>query len=249
MRKILLFALFVPVFFSCKEKDLSDNNPAPSTDNVVLQTSFIYGEDGIHYDSLYSNELGLQFYFSEVSVVFSNFVFTENSDTTLWLKEPALFSPSENQRLIGKLEPGGYAGKYSLRLGLDSLEGFNFSSGMAEDEPLKNSSVFRQDKQGIDQLIIKGRLLDPMNIFDSIGTIPFEYRVGTYLTSKIYISDNQNFNVSGNAKIPFIVQINLLPILDEFDMYTTRTIISDRNKWPDMAVALEMADSLQIGLF
>lgn len=248
MRK-LFFLLLIPALFACEEKDLTSENPAPSKDNINIQTSFIYDTLGLQLDSIYTNKVGLEFFFTEVSLVFSNFSFSEQGDTVINLPEPFFISMENKESFIGRIPPGGYSGKYSLQLGLDSAEGLGFNAAMANDEALRKSSVFRADGAGIDQVIIKGKLFDPTNPLDSVGSIPFEYRLGTPLTIQNKQSDTHNFSVSSSSKIPFIIQVNLWPVFKNLNIYADPLVESNPDNLFDISLAQQLADSLQISLF
>lgn len=248
MRK-LLFLLIVPAFFACKEKDLTTENPAKNKDNVNIQVAITYDTVGVQLDTIYTNNLGQRFYFTEMSFAFSDYTFSESGDTILREVEPFLITSDNKERLIARFEPGGYSGKYSLRLGLDSAHGLGYIQALAQDEELKNSSVFRLDGNGINHIIFKGRLFDPLNPLDSIGKIPFDFRVGTTAYSRSKVSDVNNFSVSGTAIIPFILQIDLWPVFNEMNIYDRPVIKTDPTNQFDMEAALEIADSLAVYLF
>lgn len=248
MRKIFYF-LLIPALFACEEKSLVEEDKVPDPNNISIQTSFVLDTSGLRLDSIYRNNLGQEFFFEEVTLVLSNYIFTEAGDSVINLPEPFLMTIEEPVKLIGKITPGGYSGKYGLQLGLDSAQGLGYTSGKAEDEDLKKSSVFRKDGLGIDQLVMKGKLFDPTDPLDSVGKIPFEYRIGTPLTVQTYYSDVQNFSVAGTNKVPFIIQIDLWPIFNDFDIYATPLLLSNPDNLFDMNDAIEMADSLRIDLF
>lgn len=248
MRKIFYF-LLIPALFACEEKSLVEEDKVPDPNNISIQTSFVYDTLGLRLDSIYTNNLGQEFFFEEVQLVFSNYIFVESGDTVVSLPEPFLMDLKEPVKLIGVITPGGYSGKYGLQLGLDTTQGFGYNSSLAKDEDLKNSSVFRKDGWGIDQVIMKGKLFDPADPLDSIGKIPFEYRLGTPITVQNYNSDVQNFSVSSSSKIPFILQVNLWPIFKNLDIKEMPLIESDPDNVFDMKEAEMMADSLIISLF
>ncbi|WP_417602629.1 hypothetical protein [Owenweeksia hongkongensis] len=248
MRKLFLL-LIVPAFFACKEKDLTTENPAKNKDNVNIETSILYDTSTVHLDTIYTNNLGLEFYFTEMSFAFSDYTFAEKGDTILHRPEPFLITAKNQERLISRFVTGGYSGQYGLRLGLDSAQGVGYTKAMAQDDELKNSSVFRLDADGIDHIVIKGKLFDPLDPLDSIGKIPFDIRIGTTAYSRSKISDVNNFSVSGTAVIPFIVQINLWPVFNDMQLYDRPVIKTDPTNQFDMDAALEVADSLQVNLF
>ena len=248
MRKFL-FLLLVPAIFACEEKDLTQDNPPNEKKNINIQTSFILDTSGIRVDSIYTNNVGLEFFFTEVKVTFSNYVFTEQRDTIVHFPEPFMVSLERPERLIGELPIGGYSGTYGLQLGMDSTQSFGFTSSSAQDEVLKESTAFRDDNYGIDHVIIKGRVFDPTDPLDSVGKIPFEYRIGTYLLNQNRNSAIQNFSVSSSSQIPFILQVDLWPMFAERDIVQVPMVASDPDNLFDMAEAQTLADSLRINLF
>lgn len=250
MRKILPFLLLL-FLFACKEKDLTTDNPGPPQENTLLATSFIYGDQGtIHPDSLLTNNLGYSFYITEVQVVLTDFFLREDQDTIITKDEPFIVSLKETDQYLVVLPPGGYSGYYGIRIGLDSVESVNIKpSKLPEGNELKNSDVFRNDGFGIDHLIIKGRLLDPLDPLDSVGKIPLEYRVGTYATSRVKGSLMKNFSISRNSSLKFVLQLDFEPIFNDFDLLNTPKITSDISNPADFLMAIDMADSLGVGLF
>lgn len=249
MRK-LLFLLIVPAFFACKEKDLTTENPAKSKDNANIQVVITYDTTAVRMDTTYTNNVGLRFYFTEMSFAFSNYTFSEKGDTILNVPEPFLVSFDKREKLIAQFLPGGYSGKYGLTLGLDSSQGLGYIQALATDEELKNNpDVFRLDANGINHIILKGRLFDPLDPLDSIGKIPFDFRVGTTALARHKISDVANFSVSGTAIVPFILEINLWPVFNELNIYDRPIITTDPTNQFDMEAAIEIADSLGVYLY
>ncbi len=248
MRK-LLFLLIVPAFFACKEKDLTTENPAKNKDNVNIQVSLRYDTSQVWLDTIYTNNVGLRFFFTDMSFAFSDYTFIEKGDTVLNQPEPFLITIENQERIISRFTPGGYSGKYSLRLGLDSAQGLFYSKPMAQDEELAQSNVFRLDQNGVDHIIFKGQLFDPLDPLDTIGKIPFNFRIGTTALSRLKVSDITNFSVAGTAVIPFILEINLWPVFNELNIYDRPIITTNPSNQFDMDAATEIADSLKISLF
>ncbi len=249
MKKILLLALFSSLI-ACEEKDLTDDNPAPEDKNTLVATSFIYGEKGIHSDTALSNDLGYSFFITDIQVVVNEFYFVEEGDTVADRTEPFIVSLKETDQQLLKLPPRGYSGYYGLQFGLDSIESF-FASPLLlpEGNELRNSNVYRKTADGIDQFIIKGRLLDPDNPLDTIGTIPFQYRLGTYATTRTEASLNQNFALARNSNVKFVLQINLEPVFEMLDIKKFPKVTSDPTVPADIALAISMAENLEIDLF
>lgn len=249
MKKIFSLVL-LSALFACEEKDLTVDNPAPSDKNILLATSFIYGDEGLNPDSVLTNDLGYRFFITEVQLVASHFFFVEGEDTVVERTEPFVVSMKQTDELILNMPPGGYSGYYGLKFGLDSLESATITpSKLDEDSDLKNADVFRNDKLGIDHVIIKGRLINPTDPMDSTGTINLNYRLGTYYTTKVKTSQNLNFSLMRDSQVKFIMQVDVEPLLNSFDMFKTPQIVTDPTIPVDFNTALDMADSLKIGLF
>lgn len=250
MKKIFgLLAL--SLLISC-EDDISTNNPDPNPneDNVLLASSFLYGNVGINPDSMLVNNLGYAFFVTDMSLVFSSIYFVEGGDSVAGSTDPFVVSLGSFDQFVLKLLPGGYSGDYRLELGMDSLTGATFDpAALPANDPLIEADVFRLDGTGIDQIIIKGRMIDPTDPLDTIGNLPFEYRIGTDITTRYYQSLQQNFSVTRNAKAKLIMQIDLEPVLKDFDILATPYVVSDPSVPVDMAKAVEMADNLSIGLY
>ena len=179
MRSLLIISALFVLLTSCEEEDKTINNPAPDPENALMQLSTIYDGMRLHPDSVMTNNLGLDFHIDETVIVFSNFFFREDGDTSVFRGEPFLLTSSKPTNRIVRFPAGAYSGVYGLRMGLDSMASANvIVNGLPSDSELRDASVLRQDGLGIDHLIIRGRLLDPFSPPDSAGFIPLNYRVG-----------------------------------------------------------------------
>ena len=67
MRKIFYF-LLIPALFACEEKSLVEEDKVPDPNNISIQTSFVYDTLGLRLDSIYTNNLGQEFFFEEVLI-------------------------------------------------------------------------------------------------------------------------------------------------------------------------------------
>jgi hypothetical protein len=249
MKKIFILAL-ISTLVACEEKDLSNDNPAPEDKNTLLATSFIYGDEGIHSDTALTNNLGYSFFITKVQIVVNKFIFVENSDTIIRRVEPFIITMKETDQKLVQMEPGGYSGFYGLQFGLDSIESIGASPlTLPEDNELRTSDVFRKNFDGIDHFVVKGRLMDPNKPQDTIGTIPFEYRLGTFRTNRVEASLVQNFAVARNSTAKFVLQIDLEPMLEDFDIFKNQSIISDPTVPVDINTAIALSQGLKIGLF
>jgi len=246
---LLMMSLFVAV--GCEEKDLSEPENNPIEENVVMKASFVYGNVGLKRDTIYTNDLGQQFYFEDIKLLFSDFIFFDDTDTVI--SDSAAFQFTYDDRIepILRLEPGGYSLHYGMQLGLDSIRSFNTTAAQLgeQDDDIEASDFIRTSGFGVNHLIIEGRLLNPADPNDTIGTIPLKYEVGTFLTNQFYESPGLNFAVNTNRDMPLIAVIDVKPILHEFNMLGRPIISTDITNQIDLSLSIEIADSLSVGLF
>lgn len=252
MKKIFGLLALSTLLVSC-EKDLTTENPAPDDKNVLVATSFIYGEEGgIHPDSLLTNNLGYGFFITDIQLVITHFFFIENGDTVSERKDdPFIVSLEETDEYLVYMEPRGYSGYYGFTYGYDSIKSFtvNPTNLPAGNELRNNTDLFRDMQYGIDHVVITGKLLDPADPLDSIGNIPFQYRLGTDTTMFTKTSLQQNFALMRNSDVKFVMEVDLEPIFNDLDIEAMREINTDLTVPKDVANAIDMADSLKIGLF
>ncbi len=242
--------LLLSALFSC-EKDLTEENPAPSEKNILLATSFIYGEQGsINPDSVFTNDLGYGFFITDIQLVVTKFFFVQKGDTIITREDPFIVDMKQTDELLVVMPPGGYSGYYGVTLGLDSAASADINPGsLDKDSELQNSDVLRKDNLGIDHVVIKGRLINPLDPLDSTGTLPFEYRLGTEATQKTKTSLMHNFSLMRHSQVKFVMLVDLEPVFNSFDILLFPKITTDPSVPVDFATATDMADSLKIGLF
>ncbi len=249
MKKILILVLFSGLV-ACEEKDLTSENPAPEDKNTIMTTSFIYGNEGIHPDTALTNDLGYSFFITDIQIVVNKFFFVEEGDTVAKRTDPFILTMEETDQPLVKMLPGGYSGYYGVQFGLDSAESIGATPlSLPENNELRNSDVYRKGADGIDHFVIKGRLIDPNNPLDSIGTIPFEYRIGTYETTRSEASLHQNFALARNSNVKFILQFDIKPIFKPLDIALLPLITSDPTIPVDIAAAVAMSQNIEIGLY
>jgi hypothetical protein len=245
MKKLLPILAIGVLLFSCKEKDLTPNNPPLPKENVVLSASYIYGDFPFKLDSMITNDIGQSFFVDEFKLYLSDFFFVNFQDTLLYDSIFPVYTFSDNSHRIARLPSGGYSGFYGARLGLDSANSASY------DPSLLPPWADRADTNGFDHMVIKGRLIDATAIdpIDTVGTIPFEIRLGTYLTSKIFRSPQTNFAIQQGFDIQFVMQINFEPVFNKMNLVLRPMIASDPTIPADFQAAIEVKDSLQIGVF
>ncbi len=245
----LLFCLALITAVSCKEKDLSGNNPALPNENLQLKISFLY--DGKIYtsDSLLENKLGQKFYVTNLKLLITNLYFKSTQDSMLLDSGYYAFDRKTPTQFVAFIEGGGYSGRYGFRLGLDSLQTLKANPETARGNGLTNVHVARNDDYGYNALVIEGLALDPTDTTDTTGSIPFQYHVGGYYIYKNYISDRLNFSVSNTTTANFIITVDIEPILNNFDILANEAILSDPTDPVDFEIAERMLDSLEVGLF
>ncbi len=248
MRTLLGILSLLFVISSC-EKDLTSENPDPVEENIVAHASFVYGNNGLKRDTLYTNQLGQSFYFEDINLVFSGFTLAQGADTILHDSTLFQLSFDDREEPLVFLEPGGYSLKYQVKLGVDSLRGANLTSGDLQADDIDASGVLRGQKQGINHIIIKGRMPDPSKPDDSTAFIPLQYKIGTYLTTKEYSSDQLNFSVIRRSTVPLIFYIDVEPIFNDFNFLSRPIVETEISNPIDLAIAVQMADSLRVGLF
>lgn len=252
MKRLLIFALLGFTLYSCKEKDLTGNNLVIPRENVVVSASYIYGKDingnaeaAFKTDSMITNALGQRFFVDEIKFFFTNFFVEGFGDTTLFDSIFPVFTENVLTHRVGKLETGGYSGQIGFTVGIDSSDTRNF------DPSFLPSWSIRSDTNGFDNLVIKGRLIDETAIdpIDTVGNIPFEIRLGTYQTTKVIRSPQMNFAIQDGFDLQLIMEVNFKRIFDQLDIADRPIILSDPIIPADLAAAIDIKDSLDIGLF
>jgi len=235
---------------SCKEKDLTVNNVVPPTENVSLGASMLYGDVVLQKDSLYTNAQGNQFFIESIRLLVANFQFVEGTDTITTPGNYHIYSLGKRENLIYQLEPRGYAGKYGISTGLDSMSTeYANANNLNQEAPLNELDIMRNDIYGYNYLVISGRAIDPSDPEDSTGTQPFNYQIGTYMLAKDFESLPINFAVNKDKTANLVMLVDFKPVLDVVDIINTPFVVSDTTNLVDFTLAKAMANELEIGLF
>ncbi|GEM_PF-1042367 len=252
MKKLALLAFVVISIVACKEKDLTNDNPALPEENLQLKTSFLYGDKGIYEDSVLVNNKGNRFFITDIKFLLNNLYFIHTNkperDSVLWDTGYYAISTDALTKFVAILEPGGYSGHYGFKIGLDSVAWANRPTNPRGDA-LTDADLIRNDGFGYNALVIKGRAIDPADPLDTAGNIPFEYNIGGYFISKKYRSDKLNFSLSSSSEVNLILNVDIEPIFNDFDIVAKPTVISDISDPVDYEIAEMMMDSLAVGLF
>ena len=246
---ISMFALML-ILTSCEEKDKTQDNPAPTNDNVLMKFSLVYDGMGIPKDSAITNNLGQRFFIEHVTLVFSDFRLKDGPDTTAYYREPFVLSSSDPSNAIMEIPTGGYSVNYAIRFGIDSAATADIVvNGVSNDSELKDVPVLRSDANGIDHAIIEGRMFDPADPNDSIGNIQLSYRLGTTELSRIETSQQRNFSVQGDKSLSIVVQVDIARVFQDMDMAARPVVTTDPQNLVDYNLAKLMAANLEIELF
>ncbi len=249
MKKILGLSLLLALV-GCKESDLTKENPEPDPSNVVVATSFIYGDEGIMKDSIRMNSLGQRYIIEDIKMVWSELYFSYKGDTVIYDDRSVITTLSEPIAPAMTMPPGGYSGNFGLTFGVDSLASWNLiQPSKTGVEELVSNGLYRNDGFGVNQLVITGRLFDPTNVDDSTGTIPLSYNIGTYFIARDLIGVNQNFSVGLTNKMKIILQVDFEEALEDFNFFNTPTLNSTFTDPTDFALSKEMADKVEIDIF
>ncbi len=246
-----LFLIAVLLFFtSCEEKDKTGSNPAPTENNAVMRLSLLYDGSKIPPDSVITNNLGHRFFIDHVILVFSDFNLLEGADTLVTGSDPFVLSSDMTDNAIVRIPTDGYSARYSLRIGLDSSASADIATnGIPSGSELKEVPVLRSTGDGIDHAIIEGRLFDPSDPTDTVGSIPLSYRLGTTELNRIYTSLQKNFSVQGDRKVSIVVQVDLGPALEDLDMVNRPMVVTDPQNLVDYNLATQMVNNIVIELF
>lgn len=251
MLKSVLSPFLILLFLtSCEEKDKTSENPAPPSENVVTKLSLLYEDMRFHADSAITNNLGQSFFIDDVTLVFSNVLLRDGRDSVAFNGKPFVVSKSSPTKGVITLTPGGYSAAYSIRLGLDSAGSAEIAiNGIAEDSDLGDASVLRPDGNGIDHIVIKGRIIDPTNPLDTTGNILMSYRIGTTSLSRAYSSLPKNFSIQGDGKVSLVIRVDLAPALNDFDVVSRPVIVTDSQNLVDLNLATLIANNIKVELF
>jgi hypothetical protein len=253
IKKLSIFLIFVLGFSACKEDDLTINNPVLPRENVRLTSSFIYHDASFSYDSLFIDGAGNQFYIDELKVMVGNFYLVQSTGDTIFADKRLTMTPEDADKLAMRLTPGGYTAYAGASIGLDSAGAADaILSSPDADDPINDPDFKRTPNSGapgFNHLVIKGRILDPSNPDDSIGTIPFSYQVGTEELVRSRRSDVFNFAVSGDRVARFILQVDIGGALSNRDVLSRPVIISDPTNSADFTAATEIMNNTVFFVF
>ncbi len=249
MKKLALLAGLTLSIVACKEKDLTDNNPALPDENIQMKTSFLYDGEGFSEDSILTNNVGNVFHITDIKFLISDLYLINKGDSSSLDTGYYKFDQKNVDKYVALLDGGGYSGFYGFRLGLDSMETVSLNPQNARGDGLLDQDLIRNDAFGYNGFVIKGRVRDPQDPLDTIGKIPFEYHIGGYYINRVLRSEMLNFSVSNTTTANFILNVDPEPIFNDFDIVATPTVTSDFSDPVDFEIAEMMMDSLRIKLF
>jgi hypothetical protein len=253
MKKLLVLVLFTGLLVSCKEKDLSEKNPPLSKNNVQLVSTYLFLGNGINRDSLYTNNVGNQFYIESVKLLVGNVFIVDGGIDTTAADESFLYSIDATDLDVLKLPAGGYSAYCGVQIGLDSMQTAQaLVSAKDEDSPFNDLDIKRSPGTpgfGYNHLIIKGRVIDSSNPDDSTGTIPLLFQVGTYELLKTATGENYHFAVNTSRKAKFILSVDIGPALMDRDLEGRPLIVTDPTDAADYNAAVEVLDNTIIQIF
>ncbi len=251
-RLIILFLLTFSIA-SCKEDDLSGENPALGSENVIVATSFLYNNEIFHKDSVITNSLGNRFFIEEIKILVGSFYLVNNGLDTIKADNPFMVSRSSTDAKPMRLNPGGYSARPVVQIGLDSLQSVEArTSNQDEDSPLRDPDISRVPGLagiGYNHLVITGRVIDEANPDDSTGTIPMHLQVGTEELADVFIGEPFNFSVNTTRDAKFVLSIDIGPALDTRDLAARPIVVSDPTNAADFNAATEIQSNTIIKIF
>lgn len=232
---------------SCSEESLLENNPAPPSDNLFWSLVPYYGDEGLKYDSIYTNQLGIDFIIDSVSLLITDVSFYDDNlkETIDTAANLILLQRGSSEKLNGYLPAGGYYGKYRVIIGSDSANSAKLLQDMLKVAP----AMVRKDDYGFNFFRIKGRIFDPSEPKEDTVLIPIEYTLGSYLLTDTMYTDQRSFSVDNNQQITIVLLSDLKPILNNINFNLLQEIISDPSDLQDFTAAQLLRDSLSIGIF
>jgi hypothetical protein len=251
MKKLLSLALLMSLFIACEDPDLTEDNPPLPKENVNIGVSFLYGSSGLAQDSIYTNAEGNQFFITDVKFVLSDFFVLSQGDSFKTEEvNYALYSFANSQNLVSKLPDGGYSGHYGFTLGIDSVLNWTIDpTTLASTSALTDPDVARNDGLGYNAVIIKGRAFDPTDPNDSLGSVSFEFQLGSLFLNRALKSGMTNFAVTSTTQVNFLIQVDLKDALDNYNIISRPTLLTDPSNVVDLTLAEEMMDNLKFNLF
>jgi len=232
---------------SCKEKDLTVQNPPPPTDNLSWSFVPYYGGEGLDYDSVYTNDLGIDFMIDSVSLLISDISFYDENEKEFFDTVPnfILLNRRENEKLNGYLPAGGYYGQYRIILGADSAKSRKYLQQVNNVAP----KFARRDGFGINFFNMKGRIFDPAEPKEDSIYIPINYTIGSYELTDTINTDRRSFSIDNSQKITIVLLGDLKPMFSSFNFNLMQEVISDPTDIQDFSAAQQLKDSLSIGIF
>lgn len=253
MKKLLALTLLSALVVSCKEKDLSEDNPPLSKNNVQLVSTYLLDGDGINRDSMYTNNVGNRFFIESVKLLAGQVYIIDGGIDSIPSGESYAYSMENTDNNVIKLSAGGYSAFCSVQIGLDSLETQEaLVSAKDEDSPFNDLDIKRSPGLaglGYNHLIIKGRVIDSGNPDDSTGTIPLSFKIGTYELIKNASSEKFEFSVVANRNAKFILSIDIGPALMDRDLEGRPVIVTDPTDAADYNAAVEVFENTLIQVF
>jgi hypothetical protein len=249
MKKFSILVFSLLFLAACQEQDLTNENPAPPEENVKIAFRAFYGGSGIKSDSVYTNALGLRFQIDSAKAFFTDLQFVDINTGDSIEKNQKNFYYFEQDELdvpLARMEAGGYYGRFLGVFGLDSASYFE---AMQENQDFPEETLRNNAAEGLDFLNIWGRLYDPNDPTDSIGSIPLTYQFGTYMLTDTAYSGVRAFSVDNRQAVTLIIIADLKPMFDRFNMFTTQEFFSDPTDRQDFEVAQSLLDSMSIAIF
>tara|TARA_R110002050_G_scaffold48780_1_gene113259 strand:- start:30626 stop:31372 length:747 start_codon:yes stop_codon:yes gene_type:complete len=246
-QSLLAICLGLFLLSSCQEKDLLVDNPPPPADNLFWSFVPYYGEEGLDYDSIYTNDLGIQFMIDSISLLITDVNFYDENLKQVIDTAPNFihFTRGDNEKLSGLLPAGGYYGNYNIFLGGDSLNSVKYRSEISRIAP----KMVRKDGFGLDFFKVQGRIFDPTKMPTDSIFLPIEYTVGSYLLADTMNTDRRSFSIDNDQQITIVLISDLKPVLSGINFNLIQDIISDPTDVQDFTLAKQLKDSLEIGIF
>lgn len=244
------------VLWACKEEDLSDENPNPPEENIEVDLIVTYGDSTIARDSAYQNDLGETFYIDSVRILMSNLIFEpQGSDDTLMPDlNFRILRNTDFRKRVAKLPAGGYNGRFTLSIGLDSSAFFQFFDPENPDfGRLATPEIAPMVNMGfgmVNNVEIFGRVEYFESVLDTVPSImPMHLRTaGMLLTNKIN-TQTLSFSISNTKTMRMVLFCNLKPFFQGYSVESRPVISADPSDGQDMAAAVRLRDSLKFGFF
>ncbi len=235
------------IFSSCQESNLLEDNPPPPTDNLSWSFVPYYGEEGLKYDSMYTNDLGIDFTIDSVSIFISDISFYDENAEQYFDTVPnfIFLNRRQTEDLNGFLPAGGYYGQYSIILGADSAHSVKFLPEVSKIAP----SFVRKDNYGLNLFKLKGRIFDPSKPKEDSIFLPINYTIGSYELVDTMYTDRRSFSIDNSQEITIVLLADLKPMLRAFNLNLIQEVKSDPTDLQDFNAAQQLMDSLNIGIF